>query len=157
MIIYIVVRRGGQYSDAYHMNETVFIDKAEAEAYIEKEIKQLNLLSNFKFQYLTPPPNRQAIEASIPSNTPNSSLVKNQAWAKAFNVYLESLKIEQLKQFKEYCKNQGIIPEEKMLRKLNPYGNQYQETTDLDIEEVEIKPTSKLYQLLNEERIPWKT
>ena len=157
MTIYIVVRQGGEYSDAYHMNETVFVDKAEAEAYIENETTQLNVLSSFKFEHSIICPDRCAIEDAIPSGTPNGKSLRNKAWSEAYNAYYELLKIEQLKQFKEHCKKQNVIFTDKMLQMLNPFTSQAVFTTDLCIEEVEIKPTSKLYRLLNEERIPWKT
>ncbi len=143
---YMVVAEGGEYSDAYHYNKVFYLDRSEAEAYIES---QRELTSEWnKFVAACPRyvgftnEDWDKVDVLYPPGIPNRNRLVN-SWRENYERELHAAwKIE----VETICKESfpHLLLEIKSGRSI--YAED--ENTDLYIEEIEIPNSSRLYRLL---------
>ena len=152
---YMVVSEGGEYSGAYHYNELFYLDRSEAEAYIEGKREIVREWNRF---VALCPSSRNTLygddgvnigeaeaKALFPAGTPNrDNLIdakirelRNKAYA-AWRIEVLKICEDNFPHFIEEVKSDYWLKEK-------------DEETDLQIEEIDIPVGSRLHRILSEE------
>jgi hypothetical protein len=148
---YMVVRSGGEYSDAYHCNERFYLDRSEAEAWIEVQREKSRVWNKFvslcpKHPYST---DRIRFEEQadnlFPPGTPNRRRLIADKMREMQEECSAAWKIEILK----ICEANFPTLIERV--RMKSWLNEESEETDYEIEEIEIPVGSRLYRILSGE------
>lgn len=122
MTAFIIVAAGGSYSDAYHNNQFVFLNKEDAEKFMETEKAAIEKIN------------------SLFKNCPEEPNAYGQFnWVVIFNKWRIAKET--------YFKNLNLQPELFEMLKRNSF-NPLCTLDDWQIEEVELKPTSQFVKML---------
>lgn len=147
---YILVRTGGEYSDFYHNNQTVFLSREEADQFLADANADFERYLPYCLEEDSDEEDELCEEWDKLNGDPQEEtdyIKQNQAYNDRYNWSIGKIK-DRLTDLVQSAECQ-LSDFERIELMANDFANPYTPLDDAEIEEVEVKPGTRLYKLLN--------